>query len=662
MHAGRSSRIGRFIDWFIPNEQKRAEGEELRTARVMVWACLLFLVVVTVPLVTVLTSEAADNVAWFMLGASLAFVGALIALRRGIPLPWLAIWLTAVPMCAMIGAAYMVGGIHAPSSQALLLVPVYSFFLGGPRQGLVTLVVVSGAHVALAVHVMDAPYPWTAHRAASLIAVDGFLYLMVYGFYKVATRARCQLDHSNRQLRSSNRQLEEARDAAEASLHAKTRLLATMSHEVRTPLSGVVGLVRLLRATDLDAEQRELLELLIGSSESLLATVNDVLDLAKMEAGHVDLAQVDFRPATLLDNATRLMRGMVLNPGVEVRHRICDTLPEWLCGDQGRVRQILLNLLGNAIRFTESGHVEVRARLAERTGEKLTVRFEVEDTGEGMNEQERERIFDAFAQLHRQRAGTSDIHQSQPNLVVRQRGESARGRAASPSVLQILDRSMKGTGLGLTICKQLVLLLGGQIGVDSELGRGSTFWFEIAMREGQAPGDELKLDDEVLTARTGRKPSESGVIAAEPGSVRVLLVEDNLVNRRVAETMLRALGCAVDVAVTGSEAVAAVDASAAPYDIVFMDRWLPDMDGVQATRTIRQREGNGARAAIVALSASGGEDERTQCLNAGMDDFLLKPASRALLASALMRHTSWRLAPSTPSTPLDQPVSPDDET
>ena len=144
MHAGRSSRIGRFIDWFIPRELKRAEGEELRTARVMVWACLLFLVVVTVPLVAVLTSEANDNVAWFMLWGSLAFVGALVALRCGIPLPWLAIWLTAVPMCAMIGAAYMVGGVHAPAAQALLLVPVYSFFLAGPRQGLVALLVVSG--------------------------------------------------------------------------------------------------------------------------------------------------------------------------------------------------------------------------------------------------------------------------------------------------------------------------------------------------------------------------------------------------------------------------------------------------------------------------------------------------------------------------------------
>lgn len=598
-------------------------GEELRKARLMVWACLVFIAVAMSPAARVIVTDGSKVLLLFISGAVLSFVGALLALRRGMPLSWLAIWLTIAPMSAMTGAAVMLGGIHVPSAQALLLVPVYSFFLGGPRLGFVTLCIVAGVHVGLGIQAMDAPQGGAAARTASLIAIDGFLYTIVLGFHRIAKRAQDRLDRSNQELRHSNQRLKDARDATEAALRAKTRLLSMMSHEVRTPMSGIVGLVRLLQGTELDAEQRDFLQLLMGSSEALLATVNDVLDLAKMESGHVDLARVHFRPHTLLSDAARLMGGTVLKPDIVVRHRIDEELPEWLCGDSGRVRQILLNLLGNAIRFTETGHVEVRASLVAKTDEQLMVRFAVEDTGMGLSELQQARIFDAFAQVHPRvlaSDGTGD-------------GTGEGSASGSP-----MERSRRGTGLGLAICKQLVVLMGGQIGVDSEVGRGSTFWFDIAMPPGQDPSDELQRANVSRPLTAEREPSESGAGIV----IHVLVVEDNPVNRRVAESMLRSLGCVVDVAATGQEAVAAVLQCEEPYDVVFMDRWLPDIDGAQATAEIRRSEPEHTRTTVIGLSASIGEDERNQCLGAGMDGYLSKPATRSQLASVLKRHTPWR--------------------
>jgi len=428
----------------------------------------------------------------------------------------------------------------------------------------------------------DGSYKWVLARGQALWDEAGHPLRMV----------GCHSDITERKL--AEEALRRARDEAQAGNRAKSEFLANMSHEIRTPMAGVLGMIDLVLATGITPQQKEYLETARDSADSLLVLLNEILDLSKIEARRLELAPVAFSIRQSVEGAVRLFAVRAQEKGLALTSAVDEDVPDMLVGDPLRIRQILLNLVGNAIKFTDAGSVGVRAMVQSRTGSTTLLRVEVTDTGIGIPPGKHELVFDRF----RQADGS-------------------------------MSRRHLGSGLGLTISAHLVDLMGGGIGLRSEEGHGSTFFFTV-------PLELATVDEEGHYA--GSEPSAM-LSASQPSApvhgLRILLAEDNAVNQKLAALLLRREGHDVTVVGDGDAAVRAVAQSS--FDVVLMDLQMPEIDGFEATAAIRAAErGTGRHLRIVALTAHAMKEDRDRCLKAGMDDYLTKPIDPARLRSALV--------------------------
>ncbi len=476
----------------------------------------------------------------------------------------------------------LTAGQTLPPFLALAVIPMVAVMLAGRTSGLVWALVTCAHLAGVGFLLRQGLVAWIAVSPAAVemtkLTSTAILTWAVLAFTLIYESMNDQ----------ALRRLREAQAAAEAASRAKGRFLANMSHEIRTPINGVIGMTELLLDTTLDTDQHELARTVKASAQALLELLNDVLDLSKVESEQFELEAADFAIDPLLLLVKDLLAVPAAQSGTSLAIQRDPAVPGWLRGDPVRLRQVLLNLAGNAVKFTREGSVRIEVDASPRSDGRLDVTFRVTDTGIGIAGDRIEHLFEEFTQAD-----------------------------------ESTTRRFGGTGLGLAIVRHLVTLMGGTLDVKSREGEGSTFSFTVPLEPRPAPplvavaaaGERCRLEDAL--------------------SGRVLVVEDHLVNRTIVVRLLEKLGCTVETAENGREALAAV--AKQDYDLVLMDCQMPEMDGFEATREIRNREGERQHLPIVALTASALAGDREQCLAAGMDDYLSKPIRRDELEGLVRR-------------------------
>jgi len=415
------------------------------------------------------------------------------------------------------------------------------------------------------------------------------------------TRFFVGIVHDITEQKQSEERLRVAKEAAESASRAKSDFLAVMSHEVRTPLHGILATTSLLKRAQLSDTEHRYAQTIQNSGETLLDIVDSILDLARVEAGAMEVKRARFLPCELLDSVELLWESRVQEKGLDYFTRIDPGVPSVLTGDIDRIREILNNLVNNAVKFTEEGYVAVKlsydAPAEDDEDRHARLRFEVSDSGVGIAPEDQTRLFGRFEQ-----------------------GDTS------------LTRKHGGSGLGLAICKELAVLLGGEIGVSSRPGKGSRFWFSVSCWVPKETG---------LPIPAGRLVSSepmmiSDVVMTDVAPINVLVAEDCATNQMIIRDILEYNGHNVDIVPNGREAIDA--ALSGKYQLIFMDVRMPDVDGLQATKKIRQAMNGSPRVPIVALTAHAMSGDRDQCLTAGMDDYISKPFTIAQITEVIAKH------------------------
>jgi signal transduction histidine kinase/CheY-like chemotaxis protein len=601
----------RLLDRLLPPHIREGDTDTLRRGRLVILAAVAALVWGP-PFAVLLMQRGAPEIGTILAAQTVLIAMQPIVLRitGSIGLPANLILFALFGIVLLAGAQ---GGLAAPGLVWLVVMPIGGILLAGKRSGAVWSGIAVATIVGLylfdsgdTVPILQAARPESFHlvQALNLLAILSVL-------TAVALRSVREKDHALDEMES-------ARDEADAAGEAKMRFLASMSHEIRTPMNGALGMSDLLLRTDLSEEQQRLAAGIHRSGHALLSVIHDVLDISRIESGKLQLERTDFTLRELVDDVQQIVCESARAKSLHLSFAIAPDVPGFLRGDAGRVRQVLLNLVGNAVKFTQRGSVEIEVSVeGGADDEARCVKFEVRDTGIGIPADRTQKIFDRFTQ-------------------------------ADDST----TRRFGGSGLGLSIAKQLTHRMRGEIGVAGRAQGGSTFWFTLPLARGGVGGVSDGLVEIPESEAWVRSPAPPDPTRTAPG--RILLAEDNPVNQEVAVAMLEILGHRVEVACDGRQALEALERST--FDLVLMDCQMPEPDGFEATARLRENEAGAGpadasglrRVPVVALTASAMQGDRERCLAAGMDDYLSKPFTLPQLGGVLAK---W--LPEAPASPDD---------